>query len=557
MEPDPDTPASRSESPPAGDHGSPWRLGERVPAFFRSLRGQIVLLVMLATGGSALLAAWGSADTIKDYLDQRIERRFASLLDAKGRAVDDWYRQVQLDLRSFARSATLSRDLSDIEADADGPRRREVSEFLQIVLAQFDRFRSFHLSSNDGEVLVQVGRSVRLPASVLADAGDLQGARMHGILEVQGERAQFLSVPVPDSGGMILHAGIDLRPLDLLLARGRQEDDVDVYVVEHHRAYVAGTLGERAGQFSWSGDGYARGGSIATYVNGAGHRVVGGARQLEAKGWTLVVERDRATVYEPINDLLRRVIGIDLLIAIILVAVAIRLTVSITRPLSDLSNATRSLGEGEKSVRLDEHRGALELRNLVNAFNRMTEQIGAQQQALERQNRELEQLSVTDGLTGVYNRRYLQQRLPLEVKQAGRIDRLLAFIMMDIDDFKQVNDVHGHEVGDRVLKGVAAALQSCLRETDILARYGGEEFVVLNLQETSEGATALAERVRLAVEETPVPMSDDASAETLQVTVSVGVAIHDGDTERFLQRADEALYKAKRSGKNRVVVAPG
>ena len=163
----------------------------------------------------------------------------------------------------------------------------------------------------------------------------------------------------------------------------------------------------------------------------------------------------------------------------------------------------------------------------------------------------LQKMNVTDTLTGVYNRRYLDGRLHEELARSKRAGRPLSVVMIDIDHFKTVNDTRGHRCGDFILKSTASICFSCLRESDVLVRYGGEEFICLLTDTGSEGAAKTAERLRKAVQE----HTNYFDTYTVNVTISLGVAVMlEGDTpDRIIERADCALYEAKRSGRNRVV----
>jgi diguanylate cyclase (GGDEF)-like protein len=161
----------------------------------------------------------------------------------------------------------------------------------------------------------------------------------------------------------------------------------------------------------------------------------------------------------------------------------------------------------------------------------------------------------TDGLTGLANHREFQDQLRREVERAQRFALPLALILLDLDDFKLINDRFSHLTGDSVLRAVAATLRTSIREIDCAARYGGEEFAVILPGTTSEGAARLAERLRIAIAERPVTFAEDR---VVSVTASFGVAAlpADGATQvELVAAADEALYDAKRAGKNRVVIA--
>ena len=166
----------------------------------------------------------------------------------------------------------------------------------------------------------------------------------------------------------------------------------------------------------------------------------------------------------------------------------------------------------------------------------------------------VQELSIIDGLTEVYLRRYLMDRLEEEVDRAGRLSLTFSIGMVDVDHFKKCNDKYGHLVGDAVLKRVAARLKKSVREVDIIARYGGEEFCIVLPETTKELATHVAERLRTSIESNKIK----AFEEELSMTVSVGLATYpeDGTTvETLIEKADTALYKAKRKGRNRVCTA--
>jgi two-component system cell cycle response regulator len=164
------------------------------------------------------------------------------------------------------------------------------------------------------------------------------------------------------------------------------------------------------------------------------------------------------------------------------------------------------------------------------------------------------EMAITDQLTGLHNRRYMTSHLDNLMAQAARAGKPLAFVIMDIDYFKSVNDSYGHDIGDEVLREFAKRIGANIRGIDLACRYGGEEFVVV-MPETDAGfAYAVAERLRKSIETTPFEIS--RAPGKLNLTVSIGIAASEGasDTaDKLLHRADQALYSAKRNGRNRVV----
>ncbi len=177
--------------------------------------------------------------------------------------------------------------------------------------------------------------------------------------------------------------------------------------------------------------------------------------------------------------------------------------------------------------------------------------------ALDVENIRLHRVSVTDPLTGAYNREFLQRRLPHEMDAARTRGEPLAVAMVDVDHFKSINDRFGHEVGDRVLAEVSRRLRRAIRKEDLLVRYGGEEFLVVLPRAGAERAAEIGERMRRKMQAEPIA----AVTEAIEVRVSVGVAQHrrpadsSETTTELVSRADQALYSAKRNGRNRVEVA--
>jgi two-component system, cell cycle response regulator len=176
------------------------------------------------------------------------------------------------------------------------------------------------------------------------------------------------------------------------------------------------------------------------------------------------------------------------------------------------------------------------------------------QDQLEEKNRELEQLSIRDGLTGLFNHRHLHELLADEFERSRRTEEPVSVVMFDLDRFKEVNDTHGHQAGDQVLMELADILRESAREIDKLGRYGGEEFMVILPESDPEAGVTFAERVREMVEQQHF---DIHTHERLDMTISAGVASHPHDAvdspRRLVHAADLALYSAKKTGRNRVV----
>jgi len=175
----------------------------------------------------------------------------------------------------------------------------------------------------------------------------------------------------------------------------------------------------------------------------------------------------------------------------------------------------------------------------------MNEALQQHRTLLERQ--KFEELSVTDPITGLFNQRHFQNHLSIEIDRAKRHQRIISLVMADIDSFKKMNDEKGHIEGNKLLQAIALALKDNVRNIDLVFRYAGDEFAILLPDTPKEGAKDVAERVRTHIEK-----------QKLGATLSLGVATYPEDSsssEELIQKADQALYLAKRNGKNQTVIA--
>jgi diguanylate cyclase (GGDEF)-like protein len=305
---------------------------------------------------------------------------------------------------------------------------------------------------------------------------------------------------------------------------------------------------------------------VSEYADADHLHVVGAARPVADSPWWVVTQVPFERAYEPVLAVVTRVFVADLFIVLIFSFLAYKITTAVVRPIETLSDAARQIAQGQFDHEIPEAASHDEIGLLARTFNDMMRRLRGYQSEIEAANSNLternselqqaketfEQLSITDGLTKLHNHRFFQDHLTREIKRVSRSDEPLSMLLVDIDDFKSLNDRFGHAAGDELLMGMARIMGDLVRESDLLARYGGEEFVVLASNTDLNGAYQLAEKIRTSIAETSFILDD--SMRPTRITVSMGVAQFRGSRKDFFHAADRALYRAKAMGKNCVVM---
>jgi len=224
-------------------------------------------------------------------------------------------------------------------------------------------------------------------------------------------------------------------------------------------------------------------------------------------------------------------------------------------PLKQIGNITRQVVAGELP-NLERNRATNEFDELRNNFSDMLKSLREQQKVIEETHRNLEQSAITDSLTGLYNRRYLQDVYPKLFASVDRDDQCIYAIIMDLDYFKKINDTYGHIAGDQCLTSFSQIMQQSIRSSDHLFRLGGEEFLILSVHKNIHEAATFADKIRRKVETSPVVYTD----QMIRLTVSGGVSrmkratSAENSLKVLLTQADTALYQAKEIGRNRICI---
>ncbi len=381
-----------------------------------------------------------------------------------------------------------------------------------------------------------------------------------------GEPMKFVDISVPVTAPDGRLAGVLAAHLSWEWARQiertifqsvRVDQNIDLFLVAADNTVLLGSTPApgarlpldavaraRTGACGWSVERWPDGKEYLTgYATGAGFEDYRGL------GWTVLARQPLATTHAPARALERDVLRAGLLLGLLFAGLGWFVAGQVARPLRRLTQAADRLGSGE-DTEIPELPGVREIEVLSASLRGMVDALTRKQSALER----MEAIALRDKLTGLPNRRALEQHLGRAANRQRREGRALALLFMDLDGFKTVNDTLGHQVGDALLRQVADRLRGCLREGDVVARLGGDEFVMVLPcpdEHPRDGAALVAAR---AVESINKPFTIEG--QYVRVGCSAGVAIWPGDADdvaSVLHLADAALYSAKHAGKNRVV----
>lgn len=482
----------------------------------------------------------------------QIERATAELRRASAETawdVGQWLSDRQRDLRVAASSYAVSENLNGA-----GQASNRLRDYLASVRDRCAECEALLVSDAKGRAVTSSGGRM---SGVLFTPERLNGLRTGEVLVGDpywdsglGKAAITLAVPLRKEDGRFqgaLTAKINLRALTDAVQRLAPDGGGDVILMTDQgrlilrsRVSSAEILRTRLPQ-PITQPLFDQEGSIVPYKRTDGQNVLGILRRVPQLRWATVVELSQSAVGGGVGAATPLMVG-ALVVGVGLVAYLLGLL--IVRPLGRLTAAAAKVAAGDMAVELPAGGGG-EVGYLTQVFKNLVTRVR------EREGQgELERLSVTDGLTGLYNRRHLTGTLANEVQRSRRLRRTFAVLLIDVDHFKQYNDTHGHLAGDAALVKIAEILRKTTRAVDSVARYGGEEFLVLLLESTLATAGSVAERVRARVA--------SEAFEGGKVTVSIGAAEYPshGDTpEELIASADAAMYQAKGAGRDRVAIA--
>ncbi len=511
-----------------------------------SVRAKILSLVAVAALAPALLVGAASYYTAQAILLEKTNAQLATRTESVVRGIDSWLAERRQDVEIFANSSVIAENLPR-GSDAGPVPASRIRDYLRQVQERFPLYRTLAVVDASGRTIAQAG-------SVEAAAPSPDRGSKARILWREADGPQpllHIEQPIRGSGESSLGTLVAVGALGSLWQRLVADLGSDIAELRLATDSATGTLTSATAAPEWSrsplpGLERCRGEApvVTRYRSTRGVDVLGSCRALDAIDLVVVEELEAKAAFASIRELRDSILLIAVLGALLVTGLGYALVVRLVRPVEALIDGARAVSAGDYAhvVKISSRD---ELGYLGSVFNEMT-------QALQATHVHLEQMTRTDQLTGLYNRRHLDAALDAEVERARRDRTPLAVLMLDIDHFKKFNDQFGHPQGDALLKAIADLLREQLRPTDTVARYGGEEFTVLLPRSPRSEAVRIAERLRRRIAEL------SAGPEGASTTGSFGLAgwPEDGATgAELIAAADAALYEAKRLGRNRIEMA--
>ena len=539
-----------------------------------SIKNKILIFALVATlipsVGLGLLSFWHSETMIAD----NVMHQLRTLLEDTRRELEYWLKEQRDGARALADADAVINGLLDAAGSTSSNAEtveQVLPQYLRLVQERLDAFLVLTVVDAAGQVVASSGdHSTPVPLPEVWS----QDASARGVIIDPPRRnrahdtvTMTLAVPVVALDKEVLGALIAVVDLATLVPRLEHVSNAfpgDLLLLD-----LAGSplLHSRAPVTPWSPIDRkvlqrlrTQNDAPQQYEGYLHPEVLGLATTPEILPVMIVAERDRAEVYQAWMQFRNLFLVLVAGLAFSVGMIGWLLGRSIVTPLQRLTRAAERIAAGKLEVELPVARRD-EVGQLTQVFNQMAgrlrsshEKIEAASLALRQQNRQLEKLSITDNLTGLYNRNKLNEILSEQLRRFRRSQRPFSLLLLDIDHFKQLNDTHGHLAGDQVLVGVAKTLAESIRSVDYAARYGGEEFIIVLPETNTSTARELAERICTRVRNSCYPYRDQALAVTLSIGVA-GIRSSDDDVDAIIARADRMMYEAKEAGRNRVCCA--
>jgi diguanylate cyclase (GGDEF)-like protein len=537
-----------------------------------SIRNRILVFSVLVTLIPSFSMGWLLNSMIHTTITDEIEQELFYSANIIEREISLWFKQRNYDLHVLSNSLIISENLgrgintdnkTKQEASTLPVYTKEIATYLNSVHKQFDDYSRLFILNNEGVIIAASepadrGQAIQLPkdkteqiAATNSFKGDVyfteQGSSPLILIGIplfseKRDNLGFLAAEVRLEGILpFLQAALFDSEKDVpLCATLIHLKDGNHFLSTGHCADPI-TLGKISNTIRQRFDSPPH---LQIFFNYRDTHVLGIAMALNTSNWGLLITENYVDVFAKVTRSRNRNIIIICSFALLMGLVAYLFTKQILTPLKALTNGSLLVTKGNLNVCLPIQKND-ELGFATRMFNEMVAE-------LKQSHAKLEQLATTDALTQLANRKEIMRKLCKHFEYHQRYTTEFSILMIDIDHFKNINDTYGHLAGDAILTQLAIIFQETLRNVDMAGRYGGEEFLVILAETSGEKAQQTGERIRQVVERHAFTYDDL----TLQITISIGVARilkEEKNENSLISRADQALYKAKKNGRNRVV----
>jgi len=544
----------------------------------KSIKTQIIVFALLATIIPSVTMGWLSYVQNREFLNEKIKQELRVVTSQVSRELDLWLKDRLYDLRVFSSSYVVLENLEKILREESAHienvvAHRRLKDYLGSVRGKIVDYQELMILNLQGEPVATSSDKV---TTVKLSERWLERARANKYTlgnaywdETLQAAVVVISQPIRTTNERLLGvllAKLNFRTIHQILTKYAQGEIGELYLITKDGFLLVSSHSMKAKFLetklpnSTTQKLFSQEGEPNAYLGYHSQPVVGAVKRLSELGWGVVAEKERARAYSQIVRLRNLTLALVVTLLLIIGLAAYLLSLSLVRPLNRLTAGAGKVAGGDLDLDVPVSSRS-EVGYLTEVFNDMVarlrqgrEELASINETLRQKNVELHEISITDSLTGLYNRKHLMETLDREVGRSQRHSHSFSLMVIDIDHFKKYNDTYGHLAGDEVLSRLASVFKKSIRSSDYAARYGGEEFIIILPEIGPEQGVEAAERICRKVEEEIF----SGDGESIKVTISVGVASYPQngeDAESVIRNADEALYEAKELGRNRVILA--
>lgn len=538
-----------------------------------SIRNRILFFALLITLLPSLTVGWLISDMMQTTLEEKLDEKLVEASRIIRGKLDLWFRERNYDLHVFSNSFVISENYGKyLEAHLKGGSNNSelsthlltLKTYLTSVKNQFAEYDNLYLLDKNGNVVTSTAEPGQSQPPILPDdmAQQLEQSQFFTgeIFFDTNDNVPVLLMGTPLFTGQsehyegVLAVRVSLDEIQEILkstAEGFANAailQVMLVRVEDGRYFISASQDDILSTPLFADEKIMapaeKSGSLIYFRDHHGDNAIGRLSPLAFIDWGLILAENSDAVFARVTETRNRNYLFIAVLSLVIGLAAFFLTKQIIRPLRSLTEGAKEVAGGNLDVRLPVEKND-ELGFATSVFNEMVAE-------LSRNQAKLEKMATQDVLTKLPNRKQILRIVHNRFEYYQRYRIAFAVLMIDVDNFKVINDTYGHIAGDEVLRDIGKIFQDTLRSFDSAGRYGGEEFLVVLVDSGDENARQVAERIRQAIEEHSVMYEGQA----IKVTVSIGIALispEDTKENNLINRADKALYAAKENGRNQTV----